>query len=110
MKLRVLSLVCLPAVLFQTAWAQGRGGAPSREANVNPVPFDRILKANQEPQNWLSYSGGVMSQRHSQLKQITPENAKDLTLKWVFQARTLDKEEVTPLVVDGVMYTVQSPN
>ena len=31
-------------------------------------------------------------------------------LKWVFQSRSLDKHEVTPLVVDGVMYTVQSPN
>ena len=31
-------------------------------------------------------------------------------MKWVFQSRSLDKHEVTPLVVDGVMYTVQSPN
>ncbi len=106
MKHRVLLLVCLPALM----WAQGRGGPQNREADVSPVSFDRILHANQEPQNWLTYSGTEMSQRHSQLKQITPENAKDLTLKWVFQARTLDKEEVTPLVVDGVMYTVQSPN
>jgi hypothetical protein len=28
----------------------------------------------------------------------------------VFQTRTLDKQENTPLVVDGVMYTIQSPN
>ena len=92
------------------AFAQGRGGPVNREAPVTDVPFERILKANQEPQNWLSYSGGIMSQRHSALKQITPENAKDLTLKWVFQTRTLDKQENTPLVVDGVMYTIQSPN
>jgi alcohol dehydrogenase (cytochrome c) len=37
-------------------------------------------------------------------------NARDLTLKWVYQSRSLDKHEVTPLVVDGVMYTIQSPN
>ena len=60
----------------------------NREAPVTDVPFERILKANQEPQNWLSYSGGTMSQRHSALTQITPGNAKDLTLKWVFQTRT----------------------
>src|SRR5258708_30893 len=88
----------------------GRGGAPSREAPVTPVPFERILRANQEPQNWLTYSGNLNSQRHSALTQISPANAKDLTLKWVFQSRSLDKHEVTPLVVDGVMYTVQSPN
>ena len=80
----------------------------NREAPVTNVPFERILKP--EPQNWLSYSGGTMSQRHSALTQITPANAKDLTLKWVFQTHTLDKQENTPLVVDGVMYTIQSPN
>ena len=74
------------------------------------VPFERILRANQEPQNWLTYSGNLNSQRHSALTQISPANARDLTLKWVFQSRSLDKHEVTPLVVDGVMYTVQSPN
>jgi alcohol dehydrogenase (cytochrome c) len=111
MKTRGFLLVCLPGLLVPVAtWAQGRGGPQNREANVNPVPFDRILNANKEPQNWLTYSGTTLSERYSELKQITPDNAKDLTLKWVFQARTLDKEEVTPLVVDGVMYTVQSPN
>ena len=35
---------------------------------------------------------------------------KNLELQWVFQARSLEKFEATPLVVDGVMYTVQPPN
>ena len=35
---------------------------------------------------------------------------KNLELQWVFQARSLEKFEATPLVVDGVMYTVQAPN
>jgi len=88
----------------------GRGGAPTREAPVTDVPFSRIAAADQQPQNWLTYGGNNMGQRHSQLKQITTSNAKDLELKWVFQSRSLDKHEVTPLVVDGVMYTIQSPN
>jgi len=101
---RVFAFVSLTGSLF----AQFGGGPVNREAPVTDVPFARILKP--EPQNWLSYSGGTMSQRHSALTQITPANAKDLTLKWVFQTRTLDKQENTPLVVDGVMYTIQSPN
>jgi alcohol dehydrogenase (cytochrome c) len=92
------------------AWCQQPPPAPPREAPVNAVPFDRILRANQEPQNWLTYSGTTMSQRYSLLNKITPENAKDLTLKWVFQSKSLEKHEVTPLVVDGVMYTVQGIN
>lgn len=90
--------------------AQGRGVQPNREATVPPVPFERILHANQEPQNWLTYSGNYNGQRHSGLTQVTTANVRDLNLKWVYQSRSLDKNEVTPLVVDGIMFTVQSPN
>src|SRR5690242_14381236 len=107
MKKRLLLMIVCTAT---TAFAQGRGGPPNREAPVTPVPFERILRSNQEPQNWLTYSGNLNSQRHSALTQINPENAGNLVLKWVFQSRSLDKHEVTPLVVDGVMYTIQSPN
>lgn len=106
MTVRLLVLIAAAASLF----AQGRGGPPNREATVSPVPFARILAAKSEPGNWLTYSGNLNSQRHSELTQIDPSNARDLTLKWVFQSHTLDKSEVTPLVVDGVMYTTQSPN
>src|SRR6516165_9319866 len=74
------------------------------------VSFDRILGANQEPHNWLTYSGTSMSQRYSLLSQITPENVKNLELQWIYQARSLEKFEATALVVDGIMYTVQAPN
>jgi alcohol dehydrogenase (cytochrome c) len=74
------------------------------------VTFDRILAAEQEPANWLSYSGTVSNQRYSRLDQVTTANAKDLKLEWVWQARSLEKFEATPLVVDGVLYTVQAPN
>ncbi|HEX4275637.1 MAG TPA: PQQ-dependent dehydrogenase, methanol/ethanol family [Bryobacteraceae bacterium] len=74
------------------------------------VSFDRILAAGKEPQNWLTYSGSLMSQRYSTLDQIKPSNVKDLELQWVFQSRSLEKFEATALVVDGVMYTTQAPN
>jgi alcohol dehydrogenase (cytochrome c) len=71
-----------------TAWAFGTWGVG--DTLFAQLSFDRILNAQKEPQNWLTYSGGYMSQRFSQLTQITPANAKDLELKWVFQARWLD--------------------
>ena len=74
------------------------------------VSFDRLLQADREPQNWLTYSGTYLGQRYSQLAQITPDNVKALELQWVFQARSTEKYEATALVVDGVMYTVQAPN
>jgi alcohol dehydrogenase (cytochrome c) len=105
MKIPAIPLLSLAAF----GWAQPQPTV-SREAPVTSVPFERILRANQEPQNWLTYSGTTMSQRYSALTQITPANAKDLQLKWVFQSKSIEKHEVTPLVVDGVMYTVQGIN
>jgi alcohol dehydrogenase (cytochrome c) len=75
-----------------------------------PVSFDRLLHAEREPQNWLTYSGTLSAQRYSLLDQITPANAKNLELKWVFQVRSLEKFETTPLVVDGIMYMTEAPN
>jgi alcohol dehydrogenase (cytochrome c) len=74
------------------------------------VVFDRILHATNEPQNWLTYSGSTMSQRYSPLNEITTANARGLELKWIYQVQSLEKFEATPLVVDGVMYTVSAPN
>ena len=74
------------------------------------VSYDRVLRADAEPHNWLTYSGTYSGHRYSTLTQITPQNVRDLEPRWVFQARSLEKFEATPLVVDGVMYTVQPPN
>jgi alcohol dehydrogenase (cytochrome c) len=78
------------------------------------VSFDRILRADREPQNWLTYSGNLSGWRYSPLTQITPANVRNLELQWVFQTRAPaeanEKFEATPLVVDGVMYTVLPPN
>ena len=74
------------------------------------VSFDRILHGEREPHNWLSYSGTLLNQRYSPLTQITPANVKNLQQQWLWQARSLEKFEATPLVVDGIMYTVEAPN
>ncbi len=87
------------------------GSRESRDAKGTSgatAAAERILAAEREPHNWLTYSGGYASQRYSLLKDITRDNVKNLTLKWVWRPRYLDKMESTPLVVDGVLYTVQN--
>src|SRR5436190_4012980 len=74
------------------------------------VSSDRLLRAADEPRNWLTYSGSYMSQRYTQLREVTPSNVKDLEQKWIFQAQSLQSFSATPLVVDGVMYVTQAPN
>ncbi len=41
------------------------------------VTSDRILKAAEEPQNWLTYSGGYQSWRYSKLDQVNLSNAAE---------------------------------
>jgi alcohol dehydrogenase (cytochrome c) len=88
------SLLCL----FATTAAQAQ------------VAFETILDPSSQPGNWLSYSRTLDNQRHSPLDQINTSNVANLELAWVWQARSLEKFEATPIVVDGVLYTVQAPN
>ena len=54
------------------------------------VTFERLLNADEEPHNWLTYSGTYSSNRHTKLDEITPENVDQLELSWVFQASSLE--------------------
>lgn len=74
------------------------------------VPYSRLRDAAKEPGSWLTYNGTYFSQHYSALDQISPANVGKLGLQWVFQARSLEKFETTPLVVDGVMYLTEPPN
>ena len=74
------------------------------------VSSDRLRGAAREARNWLTYSGGYFSQRHSTLDQITPANVGDLELQWMYQAPVFGPWQATPIVVDGVMYVSQRPN
>ncbi len=95
--LSVTMTLTLPAL----GWAQDENAG---------VTFERILNADSEPHNWLTYSGGYDSQRHTALDQIGPDNADQLELKWVYQAQSLQVFQTSPLVVDGIMYLTEAPN
>ncbi len=68
------------------------------------VTYERLLKAEQEPQNWLTYSGNYSGWRYSKLDQINTRNVQYLKAEWVFQTGALGSFETTPLVVDGILY------
>jgi len=77
---------------------------------AEPVSYERLLKADAEPANWLMYSGNYQSYRHSRLDQINTANVGRLRPKWMYQMRVRHKVETSPLVVDGVMYLTRPPN
>jgi len=74
------------------------------------VTSDRLLKASEEPQNWITYSDGYAGQRYSLLTQITPANVKNLELKWILPNQVFGAWQSSPIVVDGMMYITQRPN
>ena len=74
------------------------------------VPFERILNADKEPGNWLTYSRDYSGQRYSPLEQINVANAGKLRLAWMSQADEADTVQTSPIVVDGVMFITKPPN
>ncbi len=74
-----------------------------------PITYDRLLKATQEPGNWLTYGGDYRSHHYSSLNQITADNVHRLRVKWIYQMHR-PKVETTPIVVDGVMYVTRPPS
>ena len=90
MRLIFILLAAAPIAVSQVSSEQLLGGAKSGD--------------------WLMYSGNYQSHRHSPLTAITPANAAQLEIKWIYQARIMEKFETTPLVVDGVMYLTVPPS
>ncbi len=69
------------------------------------VTYDRLVNADQEPENWLMYSGEYNGQRYSRLDQVNRANVGDLKVEWVHQKfHTLSVVETSPVVVDGLMF------
>lgn len=66
------------------------------------VRYEDIQKSPN--QNWLTYAGDYRGFGLSPLKQITPENAKNLAPKWTFMVPKAKGLRTRPIVVDGVMY------
>jgi quinohemoprotein ethanol dehydrogenase len=100
-------IACLAALACFT-----RGGPASKTelqkvragSGAASVDASRILNADEEPGNWLTYGRTYSEQRFSPLDQINDQNVKGLGLAWYFDLDTARGQESTPLVVDGVMY------
>jgi alcohol dehydrogenase (cytochrome c) len=54
--------------------------------------------------NWPSYNGDYTGRRYSSLNQVTPSNVEQLRAQWAFHAPKSDSLQVTPVVVNGIMF------
>src|SRR5438105_4945022 len=76
------------------------------------VNQDRLINAQNEPQNWLMMNGDYASTRYSKLTQINRDNVKNLRLVWAMALGGMQdvgqngpEAEVHPLVDNGFLYT-----
>src|SRR5579864_2778449 len=74
------------------------------------VPYQRIVSAEKEPSNWLTYSGNYQSHRYSSLDEINRTNVARLKPLWIYQVRRTGIVETSPIVVDGLMYLTEPPS
>ena len=88
-------------------------GASAPAADYKPtVNKQRLLNAQNEPQNWLMMNGDYASMRYSKLTQINRDNVKDLRMVWALALGGMQdlgqngpENEVNPLIDNGYMYT-----
>src|SRR5438093_12735686 len=76
------------------------------------VNKERLINAQNEPQNWLMMNGDYGATRYSKLSQINRENVKSLRMVWALALGGMQdlgpngpENEVNPLIDNGFMYT-----
>ena len=80
-----------------------------RPLNIH-VSSEQIKKAEENPGEWLSYSGSLSGWRYSSLSEITPANVSQLHVRWVHQSSSSERKfELTPLVVGDTIFVTEPP-
>jgi quinohemoprotein ethanol dehydrogenase len=95
---RLSKLFLASALMLATAATQAQIGAAAA------VDKERLLNADAERGQWLSYGRTYNEQRFSPLDQINDTNITDLGLAWFVDLPSNQNIESTPLAIDGVLY------
>jgi alcohol dehydrogenase (cytochrome c) len=86
----------------------------AQQPDSPPVTTADLLQGLKTPTRWLTFSGDYTGQRHSPLKQLTPQNVGGLVPQWSFQTEIPGFAgrglENSPLIVDGVVYITGNNN
>lgn len=99
-------MVAAFATVGMAALAMGAGlasGATSGD-QFKPVTQDRLLRAAENPSDWLIYGGNYAATWYTPLKQIDTTNVGTLAPAWAFSMGVLGGQDGIPVVNNGVMY------
>jgi len=90
----------------QTVAAGENSDARSSSASIDVA--SSALIAKRPNADWLSYNGDFSGRRFSGLSQINLSNVGKLRAQWVFHSSNSNRLEVTPVVVNGVMFVTSA--
>ncbi len=79
------------------------GGTDGRLPSAGASPSFQAIAAPKAGE-WPTYHGQLSGNRHSALREIDTRNVARLAPKWMFPVAGARSLEMTPLVVEGVMY------
>jgi len=102
-------------VLSAATWVCGMSaGAAAASSDYTGaaanVTAERLVKADKEPGEWLTYGGTYSEQRFSPLKKINTGNVRTLGLQWFADYETNQNQHGSPLYIDGVIYVSTARN
>ena len=101
----------LPYVPFAAAALAAATITVIAPAGAGDVDAQRLVNADSQPADWLTYHGTYKSWHYSGLDQINASNVKDLKVAWSHVTpRSTRGLQSFPLVVDGVLYYTGSHN
>jgi len=75
-----------------------------KKEKIGNINTERIINANNEPQNWLSHGRDYHEQRYSPLNQVNLETINKLELEWSLDMGTKRGLEATPIIDNGIMF------
>ncbi len=90
----MMSFVTVPMTLLAAEWSEVTDG--------------RLLEADKDANNWLTYYRTYNGWRYSPLSQINAQTVKRLTPKWLLSLGEAGNQQATPLV-NGDIMIVTSP-
>jgi len=70
----------------------------------NYAPITDAMMLHPPASDWLMHYGNYAGWSHSPLKQINAVNVRNLQLRWVWSMDDGERQQITPLVHDGVMF------
>jgi alcohol dehydrogenase (cytochrome c) len=105
---RTLAWVTMIMLVLASAGAQEPASPKAAVSNVPANVTAEDLLARSTGANWTSYNGDYTGRRYSTLKEITSQNVAQLRAAWVFHPGNAERLEVTPVVVNGVMYVTSA--